>query len=84
MKKSNPTLSPTDAAADRFVPEPTDDVIRDYAYHLYEQGGCAHGHDVDDWFEATACLKANIPPHQARHRLHRHLGNPGRSPRGDH
>jgi hypothetical protein len=49
---------------------PPEDAIRDYAYHLYEQSGRAPGHDLDNWLEAEACLKANIPVHRSRARLH--------------
>lgn len=52
--------------------EPTEDEIRDYAYHLYEQSGCVPGHDLDNWLEAKACLEANIPRQHAHARLHRH------------
>jgi hypothetical protein len=52
---------------------PSEDDIRDYAYHLYEQGNYAPGHDLDNWFEATACLQANIPSHQSAARLHHHF-----------
>jgi len=51
------------------VQEPGDDAIREYAYHLYQQGSGEPGHEVDDWLEATACLKANIPSHSAVGRL---------------
>ena len=40
------------------VPEPSENDIREYAYHLYLQGRCEPDHDVDHWLEATACLKA--------------------------
>ena len=53
-------------------PQPTEDEIRDYAYHLYQQSGCAAGHDAENWLEAKACLEANIPKQHARARLHRH------------
>lgn len=52
--------------------EPTEADIRDYAYHLYEQGGCAPGHDLDNWLEAKACILSNIPRQNAHARLHRH------------
>jgi len=53
--------------------EPSEAVIRDYAYQLYQQGSGAHGYDVDHWLEATACLKANIPAHASRSRLYQHV-----------
>jgi hypothetical protein len=57
------------------APSYTEDDIRDYAYHLYEQNGCASGRDLDNWLEAKACLSANIPRHQTHTRLHDHLTN---------
>jgi hypothetical protein len=39
----------------------TEEDIRDYAYHLYVQSGCAPGRDLDHWLEAMACLIACIP-----------------------
>jgi len=53
--------------------QPSEDAIRDYAYHLYQQGNCVPGHDLDNWLEATACLKANIPAHRSGLRLHHHF-----------
>ena len=66
LMKHNPTL-PTALYA------PSDDEIRGYAFHLYEQSGCVPGHDLDHWLEATACLQANIPAAQSHHRLHHHV-----------
>ena len=51
---------------------PSDELIRDYAYHLYLQSGRIQGRDVDNWLEARACLLANIPIHRAHVRLHSH------------
>jgi hypothetical protein len=51
---------------------PSDEEIRDYAQHLYEQSGRQPGHDLDNWLEAKACLEANIPKQHAHARLHRH------------
>lgn len=53
--------------------EPLEEEIRDYAFHLYEQNGCAPGHDLDNWLEAKACILTNVPQHASRGRLHRHL-----------
>lgn len=63
--KNNPTLQNTLSGAN-------EDVIRAYAYHLYEQSNCAEGHDLENWLEASACLKANIPAHRSSARLHHH------------
>jgi hypothetical protein len=49
--------------------EPTEDEIRDYAEHLYQQSGCLPGRDLDNWLEAKACLEANIPKEHAHRRL---------------
>ena len=78
MKNQSPAL------ADAVTSEPGLDLIRDYAYHLYEQGGYASGHDVDHWLEATACLKANIPAESSHRRLHEHVNGPeGQKAHGD-
>ena len=60
--------------------KPSDDDIRDYAFHLYQQSNCAPDRDVDNWLEATACLEANIPAHQSGSRLHRHINGPVSAP----
>jgi hypothetical protein len=46
--------------------------VREYAYHLYAQGGYAPDHDVDNWLEAKACLSASIPRSESNIRLHQH------------
>jgi len=44
----------------------TEDDVRCYAYHLYEQGNRQSGNDLAHWFEATAFLHSapagNPPP----------------------
>ena len=55
---------------------PSEDEIRDYAFHLYVQGGCVPGHDAEHWQEAESCLRANIPMEHTRTRLHRHMQRP--------
>jgi hypothetical protein len=52
--------------------QPPDDETRDYAHHLYVQHGSLNGHDCDDWLEAEACLRANIPKEASRTRMHHH------------
>ena len=37
---------------------PNDDAIARRAYELYERRGGAHGHDVDDWIQAEADIRA--------------------------
>ena len=63
-RKSHPSTAPACLI--------TEDEIRDYAYHLYQQSGCIPGHDVENWIEAQACLEANIPREHSHTRLHRH------------
>jgi hypothetical protein len=38
-----------------------DELVRFRAYQLFEQRGCVHGYDVDDWFRA----KAEVSHHSA-------------------
>jgi hypothetical protein len=59
---------------------PSEDDIREYAYHLYFQNGSVPGRDLDNWLEARACLCACIPPDQSRTRLHHHLRRMDRKP----
>jgi Protein of unknown function (DUF2934) len=54
-------------------PEPSDGDIRDYAYHLYQQSNRVPGHDLDNWLEATECLKAKIPSNRSGTRLHEYV-----------
>ena len=51
---------------------PSENEIREYAFHLYQLSNCAPGRDLDNWHEATACLKAHIPTHQSGQRLYQH------------
>lgn len=51
--------------------EPAEDDIRDYAYHLYIQGGSVAGRDLDNWLEAKACLRASVAKSESHTRLHR-------------
>jgi hypothetical protein len=44
-------VSPT---AEQGSLELTEQLHRDHAYHLYEERGCQHGHDLDDWLQAEA------------------------------
>ena len=43
-----------------FQPGPSEQEISDYAFHLYQQSHCEPGYDLDNWRDATACLKARI------------------------
>jgi len=55
----------------------TEDDVRAYAEHLYEQSGRVPGRDLDNWLEAKACLQANVPREQSHRRLHEHLNGGG-------
>ena len=45
--------------------ELTEDIIRTRAYQLFEQRGCEHGHDLDDWLVAEAELMGKKPSARA-------------------
>jgi hypothetical protein len=70
MKRSS-TVSAKTAAP---VPTFTEEDIRSYAEHLYEQSGRIPGRDLDNWLEAKACLEACVPREQSHRRLQEHLG----------
>lgn len=53
--------------------EPNEELVRDYAQHLYEQSGRIPGRDLDNWLEAKACLEACIPQRHSHTRLQKHL-----------
>jgi hypothetical protein len=64
--KNNPTLP-------HIVHQPSEDEIRDYAFHLYQQNNCAPGRDLNNWLEALDCLKAEVPHHLSASHLHARL-----------
>lgn len=74
MKKATAT-STTTAAPSAF----TEEDIRSYAEHLFEQSGRIPGRDVDNWLEAKACLEANVPREESHRRLQRHINGGGRA-----
>ena len=46
------------AIAQKTVPAQADNQeVARVAYELYEQGGCMHGHDVENWFKAEEIVK---------------------------
>ncbi len=49
-----------------------EEYIRLRAYQLFEERGCQHGHDVDDWLEAEAEIlgKRSSSNVEAPKRLH--------------
>ncbi len=47
-------------------PTISEDDIRSYAYHLYEQGNCQSGNDLAHWFEAAAFLRTNPTGHRSQ------------------
>ena len=55
-KPKLPLFSKATAAPVQQVSVSTDfqEAIRSRAYSIYEQRGCQHGHDVDDWLIAEA------------------------------
>jgi len=41
--------------------ELTEEIIRVRAYHLFEQRGYEHGHDLEDWLQAEAEIMGKKP-----------------------
>jgi len=41
--------------------ELTEELIRQRAYHFYEQRGGEHGHDLEDWLKAEAEIFGKKP-----------------------
>jgi Protein of unknown function (DUF2934) len=39
----------------------TEDIIRVRAYQLYEERGCKHSHDLEDWLQAEAEILGKKP-----------------------
>jgi len=72
QKPTAPHPTPSSRQPFATAPQPREDEIRDYANHLYIQRGSLNGHDRDDWLEAEACLRANIPKESSRTRMHHH------------
>jgi hypothetical protein len=46
------------------------DDIRDYAFHLYVQSGCAPDQEAESWREARRCLEARVPETTFTHDQH--------------
>jgi hypothetical protein len=49
------------AKADEGTLELTEELIRVRAYHIYENRGCEHGHDLEDWLQAEAEIMGKKP-----------------------
>lgn len=41
--------------------ELTEEIIRARAYHFFEERGCQHGHDLEDWLRAEAEIMGKKP-----------------------
>jgi len=41
--------------------ELTEDIIRVRAYRFYQERGCEHGHDLEDWLRAEAEIFGKKP-----------------------
>jgi hypothetical protein len=54
---------------------PSENEIRDYAYHLYEQNSRIPGRDLENWTEAKACLAAHISAHDSHLRLQHYIAS---------
>lgn len=44
------------------LPNGVGDDVRDYAFHLYVQGGCEQTGKAECWREASRCLNRRLPP----------------------
>jgi hypothetical protein len=71
------TASVSPAKPDEGSLELTEELIRIRAYRFYEERGCEHGHDLEDWLLAeaeifgekpTAAAKAEVRKAGARRR----------------
>ncbi len=49
-----PKKSKVSQVSDMGAVELTEELIRIRAYHLFEERGCEHGHELDDWLRAEA------------------------------
>jgi len=58
-KKANGEIAATEQGIAIAPPEPTEDDIRNRAYHRYLERGGSHGGDFDDWVEAEKDLKSS-------------------------
>ncbi len=61
MARTSPAVGRQPTASAGPPLEPSQDTIRAYAYHLYELSNYLPGHDLDNWTEAAACLRASMP-----------------------
>ena len=55
------TASDSPTKPDEGSLELTEDIIRVRAYQLYEERGCEHGHDLEDWHQAEAEILGKKP-----------------------
>ena len=53
-------------------PKPTEQEIREFAYHLYVKSGCVPGRDLENWQEAESRLRAKHASGSAHERPHPH------------
>jgi Protein of unknown function (DUF2934) len=56
--KAQPEITPVLLASTRTPSEPLEIQIRELAYRLYEQRGRIEGHEIEDWAEAEAIIRA--------------------------
>ena len=53
---SDSTMKPNEGSL-----ELTEDILRVRAYQFYEERGCEHGHDLEDWPRAEAEILGKKP-----------------------
>ncbi len=60
--KGGPSPSSRESAQKFKVwPEDPHERIAAKAYELWEEGGCRHGHDMEDWLDAEAIVIQSLP-----------------------
>jgi hypothetical protein len=58
--RAQPNASPEQPTSQPKPPVPTPEQIQQRAHEIFEARGGAPGHDLDDWLQAEAELKAEI------------------------
>jgi len=57
----HPTAAVSTAKPDKGSLELTEDIMRVRAYRFFEERGCEHGHDLEDWLRAKAEIFGKKP-----------------------
>jgi hypothetical protein len=57
----HPTANPSTAKPDEGSLALTEEIMRARAYRFFEERGCEHGHDLEDWLRAKAEIFGKKP-----------------------